>query len=200
MSVEAAESGVRARTRQAILEAAVSVWSRRPTASLAEIAEAAQVGRTTVHRYFPERASLEDALSLHMLEQLRAALRRARLGDGAGREAVLRAGRELFDLGDILAAMAAGEPEFWQRPEWQVEDETDAWLRDAVTRGHADGSIDASLAASFITEGLLWSLLYSAVTWLNADEHRSRHDALAMVIRSLDGALRPGPAPDGPSA
>lgn len=188
------DTGARARTRQAILEAAVTVLGRRPSASLAEVAEAAQVGRTTVHRYFPDRASLEDALSLHMLDQLHGALRRARLDEGAGREAVLRAARELFDLGDMLTAMAAGDPEIWQRPEWQVEHETDALLRDAVTRGHADGSIDPSLAATFITEGVLWSMLYAAMTWLNAAEQRSRHDALAMVVRTLDGALRPGPA------
>ncbi|MDQ3577436.1 MAG: TetR/AcrR family transcriptional regulator, partial [Actinomycetota bacterium] len=45
--------GARARTRRAILDAAISVLSRNPAASLAEVAEAAQVGRTTVHRYFP---------------------------------------------------------------------------------------------------------------------------------------------------
>ncbi len=194
MSVEAVDTGARARTRQAILEAAVTVLCRRPTASLAEVAEAAQVGRTTVHRYFPERASLVEALSLHMLEQLRAALGRARLDEGTGREALLRAGRELFDLGDILMATSAGDPEFWQRPEWQTEHESDTWLRGAATRGHADGSIDRSLDATFITDGLLWSVLYAAVMWVNSDPQRSRHDALAMVIRSLDGALRPEPS------
>ena len=172
----------------------MTVLCRRPTATLAEVAEAAQVGRTTVHRYFPERASLVDALSLHMLEQLRAAVLRSRLDEGTGREALLRAVRELFDLGDILMAMSAGDPEFWERPEWQAEQESDALLRGAITRGHADGSIDPALAASFILEGLLWSVLYAAVAWVNADQQRSRHDGLAMVIRSLDGALRPGPA------
>src|ERR1051325_1928203 len=93
-------SGPRARTRQAILEAAVTVLSRRPTATLSDVADAAQVGRTTVHRYFPDRASLEDALSLHLLAQIRGAAGRARLDEGTGREAVLRVGRELFDLGD----------------------------------------------------------------------------------------------------
>ena len=153
VTVETAETGARTRTRQAILDAAVSVLCRRASASLAEVAEAAHVGRTTVHRYFPERANLVDALSLHMLAQLRAALRRARLDEGPGREAVLRAVRELFDLGDILMAMSAGDPEFWERPEWQAEHETDVLLRGAVSRGHADGSIDPSLVAELHPRG-----------------------------------------------
>lgn len=102
--------------------------------------------------------------------------------------------REFFDLGDILMAMSAGDPEFWERPEWQAEQESDALLRGAIVRGHADGSIDPALAVSFILEGLLWSVLYGAVAWVNADQQRSRHDALAMVVRSLDGALRPDPS------
>ncbi|MBQ1052796.1 TetR family transcriptional regulator, partial [Micromonospora sp. C51] len=52
------ETGSRARTRQAILQAAIEVLSRNPAASLGEIATAAQVGRTTLHRYFAERSDL----------------------------------------------------------------------------------------------------------------------------------------------
>ncbi|WP_159149695.1 TetR family transcriptional regulator, partial [Dietzia lutea] len=49
------ETGARARTRSAILDAAVEVLAEDRQASMADIATAAQVGRTTVHRYFPER-------------------------------------------------------------------------------------------------------------------------------------------------
>ena len=53
------EGGPRTRTRRAILEAAMVVLAENGTASLADIASAAEVGRSTLHRYFPERSGKE---------------------------------------------------------------------------------------------------------------------------------------------
>ncbi|MGL5930392.1 MAG: TetR/AcrR family transcriptional regulator [Dermatophilaceae bacterium] len=191
MTTEAPETGVRSRTRQAILDAAVTVLARRSGASLADIAEEARVGRTTVHRYFAERADLLDALSAHILGRIRAAHERVRLDEGTGRDALVRLCRELFDLGDVLVVLMVGEPALWERPEWQEEDAHHHAMLDAVRRGHADGSIDLRLDPRWVAEGLLWSMLYSAVTWSQGGEGRSRHEGLAMAVRSLDGALRP---------
>ncbi|MGL4176627.1 MAG: TetR/AcrR family transcriptional regulator [Dermatophilaceae bacterium] len=191
MTTETAETGVRSRTRQAILDAAVTVLARRRNASLADIAGEARVGRTTVHRYFAERADLLDALSLDILGRIRAAHGRVRLEEGTGRDALVRLCRELFDLGDVLVVLMVAEPVLWERPEWQEEDEHQRAVLDAVRRGHADGSIDPDLSPEWVTEGLLWSMLYSGVTWSQGGEDRSRHDGLAMAVRSLDGALRP---------
>ena len=69
------ESATRTRTRQAILAAAVTVFARDPSAALGEVAAAAGVGRTTLHRYFPERSDLLSALVVHVLEQVAAAMR-----------------------------------------------------------------------------------------------------------------------------
>lgn len=55
------ESGARGRTRRAILGAAASVLSRRRDATLADIA-AAEVGRSTLQRYFPDREMLLSAV------------------------------------------------------------------------------------------------------------------------------------------
>ncbi|WP_435061755.1 TetR/AcrR family transcriptional regulator [Amycolatopsis thermoflava] len=51
----------RDRTRSAILSAAATLLGRDYQAKLAEIANAAGVGRTTLHRYFPDRATLIKA-------------------------------------------------------------------------------------------------------------------------------------------
>lgn len=179
--------GARARTRQAILGAAVSALSRNPAASLAEVAETARVGRTTVHRYFPERADLLDAVSTDVLARIDAAVRRARPGEGSGRAALLRVCRELFDLGDLLTLVLSRQ--LSKRPEWQECTEADYALIALVQRGQADGSIEPDLTPEWLQE-LLWSLL-SAADAHGQESSSSRHDALAMAVRSIDGAVRP---------
>ncbi|HZC09115.1 MAG TPA: helix-turn-helix domain-containing protein, partial [Mycobacterium sp.] len=51
-------SGSQARTRAAILAATASVLARNRSATLPDIADAAGVGRTTLHRYFADRERL----------------------------------------------------------------------------------------------------------------------------------------------
>ena len=46
------------RTQMAILDAAARVLRRRPDAAMADIADAAGVGRAALYRYFPTRESL----------------------------------------------------------------------------------------------------------------------------------------------
>jgi len=73
---------VRADARQSIariLEAAQSVLTGDPSASLEQIAEAAGVGRATVHRHFPSRQSLLDALVEELTARYRSAFEEARV-------------------------------------------------------------------------------------------------------------------------
>jgi len=62
------------RSVRAILEAAERVLSRNPGASMAQIATAAGVARTTIHRRFSHREALLDALAVSSARQLVAAV------------------------------------------------------------------------------------------------------------------------------
>ncbi|SFF15573.1 DNA-binding transcriptional regulator, AcrR family [Actinoplanes philippinensis] len=177
-------SGSRARTRQAILDAAIEVLARNPAASLGDVAEAADVGRTTLHRYFPERGDLIAALRAEATARLDRAGDRARLGEGPGGTALVRLCQEYFDLGDVLSLLFRE----------QVEDEAGSCDEDfdaMVRRGHADGSIDPELPPVWV-QNLVWSQLYAG--WSYQSEHgASRHDALRLVLRCVSGAVRPQP-------
>jgi AcrR family transcriptional regulator len=63
---------------RAILDAANEVLATNPGATLQQIADAAGVARTTVHRRFASREALLDALAQDMLEQMEAVIDEAR--------------------------------------------------------------------------------------------------------------------------
>src|SRR5215207_10369702 len=52
-----------------ILEAAAACLSRSTTASMAEIAQAAGLGRVTVYGHFPSREALIEATLVRLLDQ-----------------------------------------------------------------------------------------------------------------------------------
>ncbi|MGW5051621.1 TetR/AcrR family transcriptional regulator [Actinokineospora sp. NPDC004072] len=183
-----AESGTRARTRRAILDAAVDVLTADPAASLGDIATAAGVGRTTVHRYFPERADLLTALSKSAWDQVAEATERARPHEGPAADALDRLCQEYFDLGRVLT-LVFNDPQQYAAADWDTCSPADKSLLDLVERGHEDGTIDPRLSPLWV-QNMLWSMLYSA--WQYAQEHQvSRHQALDMCLYSLRKTLRP---------
>jgi TetR/AcrR family transcriptional repressor of lfrA len=96
------EGGTRARTRKAILEAAMTVLADNPAASLSDIAAVAGVGRSTLHRYFAERADLIRALALHVHELSNAAIVEAEPECGPPLMALRRVVEAHLDLGPIV--------------------------------------------------------------------------------------------------
>src|SRR5690606_34943682 len=106
-----------------------------------DIAQVADVGRTTLHRYFPSRTDLLQALSTDALEQIEAATVRARLNDGPAANGLQRLCQEYFDLGDLLM-LVFNTPEITSCEGWEEETESDRRLQDLVKRGRQDGTID----------------------------------------------------------
>src|SRR5689334_1806461 len=63
-----------------VLETATSVLLKDPTASLGDVAKAAGVGRTTLHKRFPTRSELIHALATEALDLVDAAISSVDLG------------------------------------------------------------------------------------------------------------------------
>ncbi|MFF2620727.1 TetR/AcrR family transcriptional regulator [Oerskovia jenensis] len=184
---DAPATGARARTRRAILDAAVSVLSSNQAASLGEVAQAAQVGRSTLHRYFPERADLMRAVGAEALDRTRAAIRAARLDDGAPAAALRRLVVEYFDLGPWYMLLFADPLLADDEAFWQESDTAEAPVRDLFERGQRDGVFDPTLTISWDQRTLWWTLFnaWSVVT----EDCTSRSDALRMAVRSIEGVV-----------
>ncbi|MFD0969940.1 TetR/AcrR family transcriptional regulator [Plantactinospora endophytica] len=184
------ESRARARTRRAILDAAITVLSQHSSASLGDVADAAGVGRTTLHRYFPERADLLTALSADVLAQIDAAAERAQLDRGPAPDALDRLCQEFFELGDILMCVFS-QPELMNTPAWEECSDADRALIRLVERGHAEGTLDPALDPLWVQQ-VLWSVLYAA--WQHTRENSvSKHRALDLCLRSVRKVVAANP-------
>ncbi|NGO13740.1 TetR family transcriptional regulator [Streptomyces sp. HC44] len=182
------ESGTRARTRRAILDAAVKLLSTDQAASLADVAAAAGVGRTTVHRYFPERSDLLAAIGADVLDSVAVAAERARLDDGPAPKALERLCQEYFELGDRLMLLF-DMPQFRNWSGWDEETPADKTLLRVIRRGQADGTLDPEPDAHWI-QNVLWALLYTA--WEQARDYKTpKHTALTMCLHTLRKAVAP---------
>ena len=178
------ETGARGRTRKAILDAAVLVLAADPSASLGQIADAADVGRTTLHRYFPDRAELVAAVMQEAGRRLGDAATRARLDEGPGLDALLRACQALLQLGDLLTLMFTGVVSI---ETCGVEHGFAQALDDACTRGLADGTLDPRLTPSWL-QGVLWSSLYLGWSELR-DGTTPPHEVVSQLLLTVRKAL-----------
>jgi AcrR family transcriptional regulator len=179
--------GVRGRTRRAILGAAASVLARDRSATLADIAAAAEVGRSTLHRYFPDREGLLEAVIEDSLQALDQAVAEAALDQGPPLEAMRRlvtamvavGDRILFLFGDPRVLEGRQDPEPSPRPVTRL-----------IERGQAEGVFDPQVGASWI-EHVLWALVYSAAE-AAANGTLPRPGATATAIRTFEHGIRTG--------
>ncbi|MCA2217187.1 TetR/AcrR family transcriptional regulator [Jidongwangia harbinensis] len=178
MSVTATESSTRERTRRAILLAAIATLIAKPNASLGEVADAAEVARSTLHRYYPSRAALIAALNAFVDAEYEAAVKRSRPDTGSGLEAYERLCAELLDAHQIF---------YWWTQSVHLEEdrkpEYDPTVQAVLRRGQEDGTIDRRLDPEWL-EMSIWPSLLTAYQYA-VTSHRSRHEAREMALRTL---------------
>jgi AcrR family transcriptional regulator len=149
---------LRDRTRGALLLAAIEVLSDNPTAPLGEVATAAGVARSTLHRYFPDRAALMEGIENYVEVQYEEAIEQARTHEGTGLAAYTRIVDELLERFDSLG--------WWMRAHCDddVDDfdcEADRGILAVVQRGQQDGTMDPAFTPAWVVT-VTWSLLSSA--------------------------------------
>lgn len=177
------------RTERAIVAAAVRTWATERGATLPEIAEAAEVGRTTLHRYFPERDGLVRAAVEYALELMSVAIAEAQPATGHPLEAMRR----------VVAALASASEAimFVFGDQSLVRDVVPTTEPDLPTpydpvivlirRGQAEGVFDDQLSAEWIQQ-VLWSVTYTAFEQV-AQGSLAKFDVAATVTRTLERGI-----------
>ncbi len=182
-----AGSAVQARTRRSILTAAASVLSRDRAATLADIADAAGVGRTTLHRYFPDRETLFGAVVEDCWQAIDQSVRDAAIDQGSPVDAIHRLVIGMADVGDRLLFLF-GDPA--ARTADTAADRparADDPIIDLIAQGQRTGLFDPDVSADWI-RSVLWGLIYTACEAAR-DGRLPRHGIAPTVIRTLTNGI-----------
>ncbi|MFE7460104.1 TetR/AcrR family transcriptional regulator [Streptomyces sp. NPDC057554] len=196
MSSASVESGTRSRTRRAILGAAAEVLARDRAATLADIAEAAEVGRSTLHRYFPDRDVLIKAAVADAYLVIQQSIQDAAVDEGPPLEALRRLVVAMVDTGDRMVFLY-GDSRVLE--DFDAEDEGDEEAGDGpdsvprmmtglIERGQADGVFDPDLAVQWVQD-MLWALVYAGCDAAGRGV-LPRHGVAAAVMRMLENGIR----------
>ena len=182
-----ADTRTRLRTRRTILDAAAAVLSRDRTASLGAVADAAGIGRTTLHRYYADRASLIRALALDSIAATDDAIAASRISEGPPAEALERLVLAFLALGDRFGFLL-GEPGIEDDHEYRErEDRSLQPVVALLARGQTAGELRGDLPVAWMLE-LVGMVIYSAWRALEAGTI-PREDAPRLVTTSLLRAI-----------
>ncbi|CDP88956.1 MULTISPECIES: TetR/AcrR family transcriptional regulator [Mycolicibacterium] len=179
-------SATQARTRAAIIEAAAAVLADDRTATLPEIAKAAGVGRTTVHRYFPDRESLINATIVDSVQVVTAAVAAAAPEDGCPVDAMRRVINAMISVGNRLLFLFDDPNLLRDLPPEAMPD--NSYLTNLIARGQAEGVFDSESSTQWLEHAL-----YGLVMWACQDSKDGlmpQHAAAPAVIRTFERGMR----------
>lgn len=155
-------TAARQRTRRAILEAAVAVWSRDFAAPLGVIADRAEVSRSTLHRYFADRQSLLTASFGDAMSRLERTYEDAVAHCSTAAEELEAGLRASVRLGEVVTFLFSDPSRFADQPAGATLEE-DPQSLELIRRGQDEGVLAADLDPEWVL-GVYYSLV-----WLAAD-------------------------------
>ena len=192
MTTKQRERAVRSdaiRNREAILEAAARRLTEDPNASLADIAQAAGIGRVTLYGHFSSRDELLTALLHHSMARVESELSQVDLGGDPWQALdalVTSSWQVLSELnalrGVVEKALSANELE-------GSHDHPRARVERLLARGRAEGSFrtDQTLDWQVVC---YFALLHGAASELRAG-HLTEREAVELLPETIRALLRP---------
>jgi AcrR family transcriptional regulator len=175
-------TAIRRGSPASLLDVAVEVLVADPTASLAEVAEAAGIGRTTLHKHYATRDDLMRAVAHRALDRWEQAIA---VADRAGAEdgGVRALAEALVPIGPHLAFL-------WRNPMFdRLDDVGRRWgsveprALVVLNRAQAKGVIRADVADFWLLH-TFYSLVYVAAESVHSG-HLAPRDAPDLVVDTL---------------
>jgi TetR/AcrR family transcriptional repressor of mexCD-oprJ operon len=139
---------------QAVLDAAMQLLVVNPRASMQDVAAAAGISRTTLHRLYPSRDALIEAIALVAVEEITAAFAAARLEEDSAVEALRRLVEALvplvYQFAFLVSETQIQESEGVRQRDRELQEETERLFR----RGQAEGAFRFDLPAAWLAYAL----------------------------------------------
>lgn len=176
------------RNREAVIDAAIALFASQPDASMAEVAAASGVGRTTVYRHFPHRDDLLRAVYRRVVEDAHAVvIARVDASAAAGDRDILGAlaaiTLELAALGSRYTFLD-GRREQTEELDAIVAEVGPEPLASFIAGGQASGQVRGDLTVAWITE------VMHHLTVLAATQYVKTPGGPDEVRRMLEATLR----------
>jgi TetR/AcrR family transcriptional regulator, mexCD-oprJ operon repressor len=169
----------------AILDKAAQILAdRHEAASLAEIAEAAGVARSTLYRYFPSRDALLQALAETAASEIHARIAEAQVDVLPVPTAIARLTRGFIATGSKYIALAYLLPKTTGTADEQIGE---ALMR-LFSRGIADGTLRGDLPAQALLASYA-DLIEGAITRAGRSQAGVEETSAAVLGIFLNGAL-----------
>lgn len=150
-------TGSQSRTRAAILQATASVLARDRTATLPEIAAAAEVARSTLHRYFVDRDRLIYEATLDSIRVITDSTAAAATAEGPAIDAMRRLITTLALEGDRIVFLFADPAVLRDIPAEHLPNS--APVLELIVRGQQEGTFDPEISAEWIRIALFGLLI-----------------------------------------
>ncbi|MEU5156119.1 TetR/AcrR family transcriptional regulator [Glycomyces sp. NPDC021274] len=172
-----------------ILDSGLKLYSSRPGVSVAEVAEAAGVGRVTLYGHFPSRTELAKALMERAFEETNAAWEAVDT-DGPAEDALERILRQqwyLMERNRNLRDNIIGDVS----PQWlrSRHDPILERIEALIIRGQDEGAFRTDLPLSWLITAL-YSLVHAAADEITAG-HLTPEQAPDTLVASLRSLYRP---------
>jgi TetR/AcrR family transcriptional repressor of mexCD-oprJ operon len=169
--------------REKLLRGAADFLGRRPNATQDEIAAAVGVSRATLHRYFAGKPALMEALDQLAIDEMRKAVRAARLQDDSATEALRRLVAACEPASPYLALLYSQSQEIDLDESLKGWADIDAEITALFQRGQRAGEFRPDLTAAWLTEAL-YSLVAGAA-WSIQVGRAARRDFGHMIAGLL---------------
>jgi AcrR family transcriptional regulator len=177
-------TGVRQRTRRAILDAALAMWSRDFSVSLGDIADRAKVSRSTLHRYFPDRQALVDSALVDATETIDHVAKKSTAGCATARDELDALMRAMIEVSDLILFLFSDPDRFTGNPHWASDDDmAERELSDLVARAQDEGTLAADVAPSWVV-GSFYAVIFTAAEQISTGT-LPRHRAADLAVRTF---------------
>lgn len=206
--------GNRRRGEEALLREIMAVLADDPGATMAEVATATGVGRTTIYRYFSDRETMVDRVALLGARMYIESFENARPREDTGLQAIERFCERLFEIPDVLSLLFADNPlitdDSFARLARLTRDGTERKTSSEVTadtpppdpvegvieRGQNDGSITTDVpvawASAFVVLTVASGHLYESMRDSASSDVGRDKSGLALTIRAIQSTLASG--------